>query len=260
MSETKSFLNLAYNFLRRRNRMVASRTNFTTSTMSETKSFLDLAAELRVEIYDAIVNVDIDNTWMKASPCQTDHPGHQYIAPWCSMMLVCRQIRSELQEHMGKELAAKGSKYNTWTLRFRDDYGAKLPVQMRLPCCPWRLRKVEILMPPLEGIFHSRRAPTTIDHLLSVLVQFGPRLNLDVELAKPLCFGELIIAFPKPIPTTGSSIQYHLEESVVSAFRRLQLQRGRSDAEHPLIGAFEKVTLVTRMYEQSWSMTMEEID
>jgi hypothetical protein len=223
--------------------------------MSERTSFLDLPAELRLDIYDATLDANIDVPWLSNSQHHDARPGETFTIPWCNLMLVCRQLSVELRDHM-KDTTEKGSKYNTWVLRLQYDYEANLPVQMRLPCSPSRLKTVHINMPHLSGIGHSRRTPHTLDQLLSLLVRFGPRLNREKELAKTLRFQELIIAFPTAEPMTGISHQYHLEESVVLAFRRLQ--RGLSMSDHPLSGAFEKVTLVTKTYEQSWSMTMEE--
>ena len=226
----------------------------TESTMPEGWSFLDLAPELRLGIYDAILHANIDLPWLSNSLHPIAQSKETFRITWCNMMLVCRQVSVELWDHM-TDTAAKGSKYNTWVLRLPHDHEATFPAQMSLPCPPWRLKTLHIKMPHLSGIGHSRRAPHTLDQLLSLLVRFGPRLNREKKLPETLCFEELIIAFPTAAPMTGISDQYHLEETVVLAFRRLQ--EGLSMSDHPLRGAFQKVTLVTRTYEQSWSMAME---
>ena len=82
-------------------------------------SLTNLPAEMRLTIYDLVIHQsthivqagDLD----KESVSSTTN-GLAYLAPWCSLMLVCKQIRSEMIQEIAKRVCGKRSAHNTWVL------------------------------------------------------------------------------------------------------------------------------------------------
>lgn len=103
-----------------------------------------------------------------------------------------------------------------------------------------------------------RSEPYDIDWTLDQLVRFGPHWTNGKVMACPLTFEELVLSFSAPDDAYYSRLpdQYHEEEIVVLAFRRMQ--KRWSDGNNPLMMAFNKVTVVTEEYKQSWSMSRDD--
>ncbi|KAF8187035.1 hypothetical protein K438DRAFT_1973214 [Mycena galopus ATCC 62051] len=74
------------------------------SSQSTPSFLLDLPAELRLQIYDAVLDLPLDckvASWARKPSKQPAPavPAHLSI-PWLSLMLVCKEIASELEHHV----------------------------------------------------------------------------------------------------------------------------------------------------------------
>ena len=115
-----------------------------------------------------------------------------------------------------------------------------------------------MIIPMWYKMKHTDSIPYDIDWTLNQLVRFGPRWKNEQAMGCPLNFEELIISFSAPDDNyyLGTPDKYHDEEIVVLAIRRMH--KRWSDGKNPLMEAFNKVTVVTQEYEQSFMITEED--
>lgn len=214
-------------------------------------SLLDLPVELRLAIYDVIIHLREDVVGRQAAGKNRRHTRFDppvYLTSWCALMLVCRQVASELRYHMAK----MGS--NTWVIELENGHASPVPKPVRrcLPCSPTHLRALRVNTPLRAGSMPLTTA-LTLDRIISVLVRSGPLLNADVELSRFLRFESVELAFSW---TDLHNMRYGLPEKIVWEFRRIQ--RSSSNSTHPLRSAIDNIKLVTDGYEQCWSLLGED--
>lgn len=216
---------------------------------------LDIPAELRLEIYDRVLLLDI--TWQAIHTYRRladDRRRSIPIPPWRSVLLVCRQIHNELKKHIESRGSETRSIYNTWVVHMQTKDYTNFATGLKLPCASSQLKAVEVRQSHFKGTQYPKNLPNRINALLKDLVRYGPRWDFvhDVPLPHPLRFDELIISFPRRA-TDAVPGDYRLEEAAIERYLKWQPFFFWLGMIWPDTGKFTKVTLQVDEYERTWS-------
>ncbi|KAF8135984.1 hypothetical protein K438DRAFT_1786611 [Mycena galopus ATCC 62051] len=170
--------------------------------------FLDLPTELRLQIYDAVVDLPLDCKVDRLKPCKqptetapppdnTISPTKQCLCiPWLGLLLVCKTISNELQHHV------RTSGNTTYKLEVdnpRTYYSISNTVTWRrIPCPPSSVRTLEAkLALTSDTRFWGDGGPlgilSALYQVLNCFIHNGPVLSRESPLCGHLHLNILVV-------------------------------------------------------------------
>lgn len=223
--------------------------------MSKRIHLLALPPELRIAIYDAVLHAatDIDQRLYAKGDAllmSSNDRSSRYLAPWCSLMLTCSQIATELRDYMAKQISQKRCSFMSWVVEFKNfrEIAAKQTYRRRSPCSPSQLRVLRLEI-PLNGLENPWDVARVLHQTVSLVLRRGLGFDagswLPPAQRKRLHIREIHLAFYWQC--SKSQRRYGLGERITHRFRSY-----REGLEADGAGKIETIKLIDEYYEQAW--------
>ena len=191
------------------------RTIGTMSTSYPAASFLGLPTELRLRIYDFVIQLDVDYKIIKDVRHSSDSSGTQATLipeqstdfrsaiPWLNLPLICRHVSSELQSYVTEFPTPDNEGNRTYVMDFEVDHppGRKATRSMtwrRLSCAPHQVRNITInVLSTSDGGPWTEGGPASLARalfqILNRVMHLGPRVFRTALLPKHMEIQNLYI-------------------------------------------------------------------
>ncbi|KAJ7846039.1 hypothetical protein B0H14DRAFT_963450 [Mycena olivaceomarginata] len=164
--------------------------------------FRSLPSELRLQIYDAVVDLPLDcrvarRTFELKRPKRLAAPTDRLPIPWLSLMLVCKIIANELRHHIYS--VAGNTTYHLEVDNLQNQYAISHRVTWRrIPCPPSCVRTLHAdLVFDLNTMFWASDGPmpvlTELYQVLNCFIHKGPLLPRRSPLDRHIHLGTLIL-------------------------------------------------------------------
>ncbi|KAF2208635.1 hypothetical protein CERZMDRAFT_101087 [Cercospora zeae-maydis SCOH1-5] len=183
-----------------------------TLATSQEASLLSIPPELRLHIYDAILDADIDYPILESwRSVESRHQGfssepkrHEQTkldVIWCNLLLACKTIHVELNSHMGK---TRTGAYIAEIERCRHALGAFR--WRKLGCAPRHIENMLVIFKSESdrkwdrfwGVEGPLPIVRELSQSLNVLLHCGPRTDVSKQLPEPMHIGKLTIVLALP--------------------------------------------------------------
>ncbi|KAF8138073.1 hypothetical protein K438DRAFT_1996397 [Mycena galopus ATCC 62051] len=226
------------------------------SSQSTPSLLLDLAAELRLQIYDAVLDLPLDckvARWKPSKqPAQTV-PARLPI-PWLSLMLVCKEIANELEHHIH---ASGNTTYELEVdnLQSRRSIAGKVTWR-QIPCPPSSARTLQAAVTFTSNTrFWGDGGPMPIlselYQVLNCFIHNGPMLSRRSPLDKHIHLDALIlqICVMEPDPDQRGRGRNHAQAMMLERKKQLRRDLGQYISEivdrGVLFGAVDKIVCLS---------------
>lgn len=248
-------------------------------TASQKASLLGIPTELRLAVYDVVLNTDLDCRILEGWESGHGRQGFwsrprrneqaRLDVAWCNLLLTCKTIHDELEPHMSQTLTG----VYIADIERRSQHSLGSFTWRRLDCHPRNVKQM-IVRFKHEGDFKSTfwgdAAPHPIVRelfqTLNVLLHCGPRMDIKRELPEPMHIDKLAIipVLPDLIPGTHPSYRktnFYRRHRISDQLRDFASNVCQQGIVYGLVDRFE-VMMGKKAFEPGtniWGMDVEDL-